>query len=427
MKVSVIGSGYVGSVTAACFAEVGHEVVCVDIDGKKTEQINAGIPPIYEEGLEELLRKYAGKRLIATTDYEFAVNETDISFICVGTPSAEDGTIDLSIVRAAAASIGAALAKKEGYHTVVVKSTVVPETTEKFVLPILEETSGKTAGKDFGVAMNPEFLREGKAVHDFMHPDKIVVGAIDRRSGDLVSELYRTFECEVTRTNPTTAEMIKYANNSLLATKISFANEIGNICKKLGIDTYEVMETVGKDFRISPKFLNSGAGFGGSCFPKDVKALIGKAKAIGYSPVLLESVIAVNEKQPLLMTKILQRKIGNPEGKRIAVLGLAFKNETDDIRESRSIPVIAELLRLGARVSAYDPMAEENMKKVFPAIEYFDKASDALKGADACLVMTEWDEFRDLDSEFQSMKRKIVIDGRRVIKAKNIDYEGLCW
>lgn len=427
MKVSVIGSGYVGSVTAACFAEVGHEVICVDIDSKKTEQINAGIPPIYEEGLEELLRKYAGKRLIATTDYEFAVNETDISFICVGTPSAEDGTIDLSIVRAAAASIGSVLANKEGYHVVVVKSTVVPETTEKFVLPIIEEASGKKAGRDFGVAMNPEFLREGKAVQDFMNPDKIVIGAIDRRSGDLVSELYRTFECEVTRTGPATAEMIKYANNSLLATKISFANEIGNICKKLGIDTYEVMEAVGKDFRISPKFLNSGAGFGGSCFPKDVKALIGKAKAIGYSPVLLESVIAVNERQPLFMTEILQKKIGNPEGRKIAVLGLAFKNETDDIRESRSIPVIAELLRLGARVSVYDPMAAENMKRVFPAIEYFDKASDALKDAEACLVMTEWDEFRNLDSEFKGMKRKIVIDGRRVIKAKDVDYEGLCW
>lgn len=427
MKISVIGSGYVGSVTAACFAEVGHEIVCVDIDEKKVEQINAGIPPIYEEGLGDLLRKYAGKKLIATIDYEFAVRETDISFICVGTPSAEDGSIDLSIVRAAATNIGEALVKKKGYHVVVVKSTVVPETTEKFVLPVLEEASGKTAGKDFGVAMNPEFLREGKAVHDFMHPDKIVIGAIDRKSGDLISELYRKFECEVTRTNPATAEMIKYANNSLLATKISFANEIGNICKKLGIDTYEVMAAVGKDFRISPRFLNSGAGFGGSCFPKDVKALIGKAKAIGYFPILLESVIAVNEKQPLLMTEILIRKIGNLAGKKIAVLGLAFKNETDDIRESRAIPVIAELLRLGAKISAYDPMAIENMKRVFPTIEYSGKAEDALKGADACLVMTEWDEFRQLESEFENMKEKIVIDGRRVIEAKNIDYEGLCW
>jgi UDPglucose 6-dehydrogenase len=427
MKISVIGSGYVGSVTAACFAEVGHEVVCVDIDKKKIDQINAGIPPIYEEGLGELLQKHAGKNLTATTDYESAIRNTDISFICVGTPSTEDGDIDLSIVRAATVSIGAVLAKKEEYHLVVVKSTVVPETTEKIVIPILEETSGKVAGKDFGVAMNPEFLREGKAVYDFMHPDKIVVGAIDQKSGDLVSGLYRDFKCEVTRTNPSTAEMIKYANNSLLATKISFANEIGNICKKLNLDTYEVMEAVGKDSRISPRFLNSGAGFGGSCFPKDVKALIGKAKEIGYSPVLLESVIGVNEKQPILMIEILMRKIGNFAGKKIAVLGFAFKNETDDIRESRAIPVIAELLRLGAEVSAYDPMATENMKRIFPTIKYFEKAKDALEGADACLVMTEWDEFKQLDSEFEVMKEKIVIDGRRVIKAKNIDYEGLCW
>ena len=416
-----------GSVTAACFAEIGHEVVCVDVDEKKIEEINAGIPPIYEEGLGDLLLKYAGKRLIATSDYEFAVREIDVSFICVGTPSAEDGSIDLSIVRAAATSIGAVLAKKEGYHVVVVKSTVVPETTEKFVLPVLEEDSGKKAGKDFGVAMNPEFLREGKAVHDFMHPDKIFIGAIDRKSGDLVSELYRTFECEITLTNPATAEMIKYANNSLLATKISFANEIGNICEKLGIDTYEVMEAVGKDFRISPRFLNSGAGFGGSSFPKDIKALIGKAKAIGYSPILLESVIALNEKQPLLMVEILKRKVGDLQNKKIALLGLAFKNETDDIRESRAIPFIAELLRLGANISAYDPMAIENMKRVFPTIEYSGKAENALKGADACLVMTEWDEFMQLESEFEKMKKKVVIDGKRVIKAKNIDYEGLCW
>ena len=275
--------------------------------------------------------------------------------------------------------------------------------------------------------MNPEFLREGKAVYDFMNPDKIVIGAIDQKSGDLVSKLYETFKCGVTRTNPSTAEMIKYANNSLLATKISFANEIGNICKRLKINTYEVMEAVGKDSRISPKFLNSGVGFGGSCFPKDVKALIGKAKEIGYSPVLLESVIEVNEKQPILMTEILQRKIGNLEGKKVAVLGLAFKNETDDIRESRAIPVIAELLRLGAKVSAYDPMAIENMRRIFPTVEYFGKARDALQGTDACLVMTEWDEFKQLDSEFEAMKEKIVIDGRKVINSKKVDYEGLCW
>ncbi len=427
MKISIIGSGYVGTVTAACFADVGHEVICVDIDEKKVQQINTGIPPICEEGLEELLKKYAGKGLIATTDNEYAVFNTDISFICVGTPSEEDGSINLSIVRSAAESIGSALAKKNGYHVVVVKSTVIPETTEKFVLPILEEKSGKVAGKDFGIAMNPEFLREGKAIYDFMHPDKIVVGSIDASSGDLVSELYLDFECEITRTNPRTAEMIKYVNNSFLATKISFSNEIGNICKKMGIDTYDIMKAVGKDSRISPRFLNSGAGFGGSCFPKDVRALIIKAKQIGCSPTILESVLSVNEKQPLLMVELLQKRVGKLEDKKIAVLGLAFKNDTDDIRESRAISLITELLRLGAKVSAYDPQATENMSRVFPTISYHDSAKEALGGVDACLVVTEWEEFKELDSEFEVMKNRIVIDGRRVVKAKSIDYEGLCW
>src|SRR3990170_1654105 len=295
MRISVIGTGYVGTVSAACFAELGHDVICVDIDRSRIDQINAGIPPIYEEGLSELLKKHAGKRLNATSDYESAVNNSDASFICVGTPSDPHGNIDLSIIRSASASLGDSIRKKHGYHVVVVKSTVVPETTEKVVLPIIEKHSGKHIG-DFGIAMNPEFLREGKAVYDFMHPDKIVVGSLDEKSGDIVASLYKGLKCEVTRTNPRTAEMIKYANNAFLATKISFANEVGNICKELGIDTYEVMSAVGKDFRIGPHFLNAGAGFGGSCFPKDVKALIGKASEIGYDPVLLRSVIDVNER-----------------------------------------------------------------------------------------------------------------------------------
>lgn len=431
MKVSIIGSGYVGSVSAACFAELGHDVICIDIDEEKVRQINAGIAPIWEEGLDELLQKHTQKKLIATSDYDYAVQNTDASFICVGTPSEEEGSIDLSIVKAASVSLGEAIAKKDHYHVVVVKSTVVPETTEKLVLTTVEEYSGKKAGKDFGIAMNPEFLREGKAVYDFMHPDKIVVGAIDERSFFVVSELYRGLDCEVTHTNPRTAEMIKYVNNSFLATKISFANEMGNICKELGIDTYEVMDAVGKDLRIERKFLNCGAGFGGSCFPKDVRALIGKAKSIGYEPQILESVISVNEKQPLKMVELLQKKLENLKNKRIAVLGLAFKNDTDDIRASRSIPVIAELLRLGADIAAYDPMAQESMKKLFPEITYCKNPSEALLEADGCLIMTEWDEFRKLDKEFNVMANKVVIDGRHMINPKDIsadiDYEGICW
>ncbi|MBC7084737.1 MAG: UDP-glucose/GDP-mannose dehydrogenase family protein [Methanomethylovorans sp.] len=431
MRVSVIGTGYVGSVTAACFAELGHEVICVDVDEKKVSMINAGKAPIWEEGLEELLKKHAEKRIIATSDYDYAVQKSDISFICVGTPSDEKGNIDLSIVESAAVSLGEAMSKKDHYHVVVVKSTVVPQTTEKFVLPLLESYSGKKASKDFGVAMNPEFLREGKAVYDFMHPDKIVVGAIDERTFFMVSELYRRLNCNVTHTKPTTAEMIKYTNNALLSTKISFANEIGNICKKMGVDTYEVMEEVGKDYRISPHFLNCGAGFGGSCFPKDVRAIIGKAEELGYKPKLLRSVIEVNEEQPMYIIRLLSKKMDRLKGKRITVLGLAFKNDTDDIRESRSIPVISELLRQEADVVAYDPMAMEHMKKVFPDITYCNSVSKALKDADACLIMTEWDQFRSLDKEFAEMKRPLIIDGRHLINPKElsvkIEYEGLCW
>lgn len=427
MKISIIGTGYVGTVSAACFAELGHEVICVDVDKSKIDRINAGIPPIYEEGLSDLLKKHAGKRLSATWDYDFAVMNSDVSFICVGTPSDSDGNIDLSITKAASASLGDSLRAKKGYHVIVVKSTVVPETTEKVVLPIIEKRSGKRAG-DFGIVMNPEFLREGKAVYDFMHPDKIVVGSLDKKSGDIVASLYNGLDCEITRTNPRTAEMIKYANNSFLATKISFANEVGNICKELDIDTYEVMYAIGKDFRIGKYFLNAGAGFGGSCFPKDVKALIGKAKEIGYEPVLLKSVITVNERQPGRMVQLLKNKLGSLRGRKIAVLGLAFKNDTDDIRESRSIPVIKELLDNGADVSAYDPMANENMRHLFGSVQYHSSAEDALSGADACLIMTEWDEFKSLDREFNVMTNRLIIDGRHMLTPrKDVEYVGLCW
>ncbi|MFZ2411127.1 MAG: UDP-glucose/GDP-mannose dehydrogenase family protein [Candidatus Methanoperedens sp.] len=428
MKISIIGAGYVGTVSAACFAELGHYVICVDIDQEKIDLINAGIAPIYEDGLSRLLKKHAGNRLNATNDYEYALKNSEVSFICVATPQDSNGKIDLGIVKAASSSLGNSLKNKKDYHVIVVKSTVVPETTEKVVLPIIEKRSGKHHG-DFGIAMNPEFLREGKAVYDFMHPDKIVVGSFDRRAGDIVSSLYSGIKCEVTRTNPRTAEMIKYTNNAFLATRISFANEIGNICKELGIDTYEVMKAVGRDFRIGQYFLNAGAGFGGSCFPKDVKALIGKASEIGYEPLLLKSVIEVNESQPIRMVQILKNKLGKLSGKKIAVLGLAFKNDTDDIRESRSIPVIKELLDNGASVSAYDPMANENMSKLFGNIQYNDNAADTLNGADACLIMTEWDEFRSLDKEFNVMKRKLIIDGRHMLvpPGKDIEYVGLCW
>ena len=429
MRISIIGTGYVGTVTGSCFAHLGNDVICVDVDPGRIEKINKGIPPIYEEGLEDLLRQHAGKNLIATADYDSAIANTDISFICVPTPTDANGKIDLRFIREASRSIGERLKNKPSYHVVVVKSTVVPETTEKVVTPILEEASGKKAGKDFGVGMNPEFLREGKAVYDFMNPDRIVVGADDPKAGEIIRKLYSGYSAPLLTVDTKTAEMIKYVSNSFLATKISFSNEVGNICKRLGIDTYKVMDGVGMDQRISPHFLRSGLGFGGSCFPKDVKALVGKASEVGYEPILLKTVLEVNERQPAIALHILKSHVPDLKGKRIAVLGLAFKNDTDDIRESRAIPLIGMLLAEGATITAYDPMAAEHMKHVYPNIAYYSNAGDALQGADACLIATEWGEFSKLESEFGRMKTRIVIDGRRVVDpaGKGLVYEGICW
>ncbi len=428
MNVAIIGTGYVGTVTGTCFAELGHNVVCVDVDAAKVDRINAGIPPIHEPGLPALLKAYVGKRLRATDDYNDAIPNSEVTFICVGTPSGDDGRIDLSIVRSASKSIGKALAERDtdAYHVVVVKSTVVPGTTDEVVAPLIRATGGNVDTGIVGIAMNPEFLREGKAVYDFMNPDKIVIGG-DIRAADTVAGLYEKISCEITRTDTKTAEMIKYANNSFLATKISFAYEIGNFCKKLGIDVYEVMSAIGKDSRIEGQFLNAGAGFGGSCFPKDVKALIGRAGELGYDPLLLNAVIRINEEQPMRMVELLANRIGDIRNRRIAVLGLAFKNETDDIRESRSIPVIKELLNRGATVAAYDPLASENMREVFPDILYCDSARDALDGADACMIMTEWAEFKSLDQEFDAMRDVVVIDGRRMVSLDRGVYDGICW
>ena len=429
MRISIIGTGYVGTVTGSCFAHLGNDVICVDVDPGRIEKINRGIPPIYEEGLDDLLKQHAGKNLIATADYDSAIANTDISFICVPTPTDANGKIDLRFIREVSRSIGERLKNKPSYHVVVVKSTVVPETTEKVVTPILEEASGKKAGRDFGVGMNPEFLREGKAVYDFMNPDRIVVGADDPKAGEVIRKLYSGYSAPLLTVDTKTAEMIKYVSNSFLATKISFSNEVGNICKHLGIDTYKVMEGVGMDQRISPHFLRSGLGFGGSCFPKDVKALVGKASEVGYEPILLKTVLEVNERQPAIALRLLESHVPDLRGKRIAVLGLAFKNDTDDIRESRAIPLIGMLLAEGAIVTAYDPMAAEHMKHVYPNIAYYGNAGDALEGADACLIATEWGEFSKLDSEFGRMKTRIVIDGRRVVDpaGKELVYEGICW
>lgn len=423
MKISVIGGGYVGLVSSACFAELGHSVDLVEIDEEKVEAINSGKPPIYEKGLEELLRKHAGHDLRANSGYNDLLN-SEISFICVGTPSGSDGSADLSMIEAASRSIGESLKERKGYHVVVVKSTVPPGTTQNLVIPTVLRYSGYVEG-EVGFVMNPEFLREGLAVQDFMKPDRIVIGSSEAKAGDLVETVYEGLKAPMIRVGLSAAEMTKHASNAFLATKISFSNEIGNICKKLGIDVYEVMRGVGMDHRISPHFLNAGAGFGGSCFPKDVMAMIRLGEMIDEDPVLLKSVIEVNRRQPLRMVELLERRIGDLEGKEIAVLGLAFKNDTDDVRESRSISLINELKSRGARIRAYDPLAASNMRKVVPDIEYCVDVAGALENADACFIMTEWPEFAQLDEEFDLMRSRVIIEGRKILLCG--DAEGVCW
>lgn len=426
MNISIIGAGYIGLITGAGFAEKGHKIICVDVVKEKVDIINSGKSPIYEKGLDKIIKKNIGKNLTATTNIRDAVLNSDVIFICVGTPPNNDGKSDLRFVKEATENIGKILAEKNSYNVVVVKSTVLPGTTEGIIIPLLEKNSKKKFGKDFGVVMNPEFLREGVALEDFLKPDRIVIGSIDKRSGDLIEKLYSGFS-KILRTNLKTAEMIKYVSNAFLATKVSFINEIGNICKKLGINVYDVANGIALDHRIGPYFLNSGLGFGGSCFPKDVKALVYEAKKLGYEPELLNSVLNVNSRQPKILLRIAKKKIGNFRNKKIAILGLAFKRGTDDIRDTQSFPVIEWLLKEGAVITAYDPKAIENTKKVFgDRIKYANSADSTLENSELALILTEWDEFSNLD--FSRMKEKIVIDARNIVKNRdNIDYEGLCW
>lgn len=421
MKISILGTGYVGAVTGACFAEQGNEVTFVDIDPAKLELIKTGRSPIFEPGLDELLTKNL-HRISATTDTAQAIRDTDATFICVGTPSNPDGSIDLRYIESASRDIGRVLREKDGWHTVVMKSTVVSGTTKGIVRSTLEEASGKEAFRDFGLASNPEFLKEGSALTDVFSPDRIVIGAEDPRSREVLESLYATFDCPKLVTAIPVAEMIKYVSNAFLATKISFANEIGNLCKTMGLDTAEVFAGVGLDARINPAFFRSGIGFGGSCFPKDVRALIAQAEASGLHPKILSSVVAVNEDQPLRLLALLRKHIPDLKGKRIGVLGLAFKPDTDDIRESRAIPIIGELQKEGAGVIAYDPLAMANFRTLFPEISYASSADEVLN-SDAVLIITEWKEFESLD-----YTGKLVIDGRRVPKAAvGSIYEGVCW
>jgi len=425
-KVGIIGTGYAGLVTGACLAELGFEVLCGDIDQKKVDLINQGIPPIFENGLDELIKDSREKNLLrATTNTSEVVRFSDIIFICTGTPSGEDGSINLDQVEAAAKAIAQALKESDQFKTIVVKSTVIPGTTESFVKPILELLSGKQVGKDFGLAMNPEFLKEGLAIQDFRVPDRVVIGAEDNNSFESVKRLYESFECPIMHVDTSTAEMIKYASNAFLAIKVSFINEIANMSEVMGADVTEVARGLGFDKRISPRFLRPGLGFGGSCFPKDVRALASAAKSHGISAHTLDAALKVNEAQPLRAVKLLEQEI-NLDNKRIALLGLAFKPDTDDVRESRAIPLAEELIRKGAIVIAYDPLALENAKAFLPEEAIFvDSVKSVLTSADAAILVTEWDELRNLGpKEFSTMNGKLIIDGRRVLDWRTLEKAG---
>jgi len=443
LRIAVIGTGYVGLVTGACLAEKGHQVICVDVDATKVDQVNRAEPPIHEDGLRELLQRNVPDRLRATSDLRGAVLDAEISIIAVGTPF-NGARIDLSFIQQAAGEIGAALRETSDYHVVVVKSTVVPGTTDGVVRNALERASGKQAGRDFGIGMSPEFLREGSAVADFLNPDRIVIGGQDRRTVDRMAQLFAPFgDVDLVRTSTRTAEMIKYASNSLLATLISFSNEIGNLCAADGdLDVIEVMRGVHLDRRFSPlladgtrlvpgfnSYVEAGCGFGGSCFPKDVRSLIAHGVEAGVPMRILDAVVAVNEQQPQQILRLLEKHFPDLAGRRVAVLGLAFKPGTSDMRESPAIPVIAALQSRGATVLGYDPVAQQEAARILGSdrIIYCTRLEDAVREVDAVLVITAWEEFHRLPALIAGRNpQPLVVDGRRMLdKHLLARYEGI--
>jgi UDPglucose 6-dehydrogenase len=443
MKISVIGTGYVGLVTGVCLASKGHQVICIDKQSEIVNKINNKISPIYEPGLEDLLCEVIEKgNLVATTDLKNAVMNTDISIISVGTPFG-DGKIDLRYIESAAQEIGNVLKEKKAYHVICVKSTVIPTTTDTLVKTILENASGKKAG-DFGLAMNPEFLREGKAVEDFMFPDRIVIGSYDQESFETMKKVYQDFfDAPIMNVNLRTAEMIKYTANALLATLISYSNEVSVICEKVGsVDVKEVLEGVTLDKRFNPRvnnqlinpgmisYLRAGCGFGGSCFPKDVQALSAFSKEMGYSPSMIQATLEINEAQPYRLIERLHSNLGTLENKRIVVLGLSFKPETDDIRESPSLAIIKGLLAKKAKVIGVDPIAIDNIKKHFPqndSLTYSVDYKNALKDAEAAILVTPWPDYINISpKEFKElMKEPILVDGRRVFDKSSYEAAGV--
>jgi UDPglucose 6-dehydrogenase len=413
MNVCVIGTGYVGLVTGAVFADLGNDVICVDTNEQKIENLKKNIMPIYEPGLEEMVkRNQEDGRLSFTTDTAEGVRRSAVIFIAVGTPPAADGSTDLRYVEAAAKTIAASI---DQYKIIVNKSTVPPGTGD-FVRRTIE--ANKLRKVDFDVVSNPEFLKEGTAIADSLVPDRIVIGAPSQNVAMALLELYAPLEAPMLITDVASAEMIKYASNAFLATKISFINAVANICESVGADVQLVAKGMGSDKRIGKEFLGAGLGYGGSCFPKDTLSLIHTAKAFGESFEILEAVVRTNEARVPRFIERIRGVLGNDlKGKRIGVLGLAFKPDTDDMRDAKSVEVINALAKLGAKFAAYDPIAVENAKPMLPSdVEYVNTPYEAAAGADALIIMTEWKEFRGLKLEQirDAMKRPLVFDGRNI-------------
>jgi UDPglucose 6-dehydrogenase len=430
MKISIVGSGYVGLVTGTCFAEVGIDVICVDIDKEKIENLRKGISPIYEPGLDDMIARNVEKgRLSFETDLSACLSETEVVFIAVGTPPDEDGSADLKYVLDVACTIGQNI---NSHILVVTKSTVPVGTALKVRQAIEQELKQRNLSIEFDVASNPEFLKEGAAIDDFMRPDRIVVGVESAKAEDIMKRLYKPFTLNghpVIFMNVPSAEMTKYAANSMLATRISFMNDIANLCEIMGADVNMVRKGIGSDTRIGSKFLYSGIGYGGSCFPKDVKALIHTADKNGYSMRVLKAVEEVNDDQKLvLFNKFKNHFNGDISGKTIAMWGLSFKPQTDDTREAPALELIRQLKAAGCHVKAYDPVAiHETKRKIGDTITYADNAYDALQGADCLFLVTEWTEFRfpDMKKIKEMLRFPLVFDGRNIYDVTEMKAAGI--
>lgn len=421
MRIAVVGTGYVGLVTGVVLADLGNSVLCIDKDPVKVDMLKRGVSPIYEPGIEEMLtRTQASGRLVIGTSIEEAAKTCDILFIAVGTPPAEDGTPDMTAVKAVAREIG----RHIDHKVIVVNKSTVPVGSGDLVAQIIAEQGADPSL--FDVVSNPEFLREGSAISDTLHPDRIVIGARSREAAEKLASIYEPLESEVLITDLESAELIKYGANSFLAAKISFINAMSRICELAGANIADVAKGIGMDKRIGHQFLHAGLGWGGSCFPKDVQGLVKVSEKLGYDFAFLKEVEAINTDQTLHFIGRMRAAMGSFAGKKVGLLGLAFKPNTDDIRDAKSLVIIEELLKEGASVVAYDPVAEANVREVFPDITYVKSAKEVAEGCDCLVLVTEWNEFRQADlKELASvMNRALLFDGRRVYSRAQAEAAG---